>query len=117
MQANGVHHCLISTEHLRANDLVEPQNCTIKAAIHKFLAHYPACRWWEVLADVARALRVLPSRASHMAPYVLVYKKPEPVAVANELHSCSEDKFLEVAEDRIEMEVGIWREVFRKVKE
>ena len=74
MQANGVHHRLISTEHPRANGLVERQNRTIKAAIRKFLAHCPSGRWWEVLADVARALRVLPSRALNMAPYVLVYK-------------------------------------------
>ena len=52
-----------------------------------------------------------------MTPYVLVYKQPAPVAVANELCSYREDKFLEMAEDRIEMEVGIWREVFHEVKE
>ena len=42
MRAKGVHHHLISTEHPRANGLVEWQNRTIKAAIHKFLAHCPA---------------------------------------------------------------------------
>ena len=42
MQANGVHHHFISTEHPRGNGLVEQQNRIIKAAICKFLAHYPA---------------------------------------------------------------------------
>ena len=70
-----------------------------------------------MLADVACALRVLPSCAINMAPYVLIYKQPAPMAVAIELCSYSKDEFLEVAEDRIEMEVGIWWEVFREVKE
>ena len=70
-----------------------------------------------MLADVARDLRVVPSHTINMAPYVLIYKQPAPVAVANTLRSYSEDEFLEIAEDRIEMEVGIWREVFHEVKE
>ena len=56
MQANGVHHRLISMAYLRSNGLVERQNRTMKAAIHKFLAHCPAGCWWEVLTDVAQAL-------------------------------------------------------------
>ena len=96
---------------------MEQQNRTIKAAIRKFLAYCPAGSWWEVLADVARALWVLPSHAINMAPYVLIYNQPAPVAITNKLCSYSKDEFLELAEDRIEMEVGIWWEVFREVKE
>ena len=86
---------------------MEWQNRTIKAAIHKFLAHCPAGHWWEVLADAALALWVLPSHAINMAPYALIYRQPAPMAVANELCSYSKDEFLEVAEGRIEIEVGI----------
>lgn len=74
LRENGVAHRLISTSHPRANGLVERQNRVVKATLRKFLAHCPGGRWWEVLGDVARAIRTLPTRTTKVSPYLLVFK-------------------------------------------
>ena len=117
MKANGIQHRLISTAHPRANGLAERMVRTVKALIRKFLLHCEGGRWWEVLGDVARAVRILPSRATGCSPYLLVFKMQPLVAVHHEVRALTEPEFLEQAEQRIEAEVGLWQELFKEVRQ
>ena len=69
----------------RANGLVERVNRVIKSALRRFAAECPEGKWWEVLGDIARSLRVLPTRALGYAPYVHVFKASAPLAIHNEI--------------------------------
>ena len=94
MKANGIQHRLISTAHPWANGLAERMVRTVKALIRKFLLHCEGGRWWEVLGDVARAVRILPSRATGCSPYLLVFKMQPLVAVHHEVRALIELEFL-----------------------
>ena len=100
----------------RANRLVERQNRTVKAAIRKFIGYSPDTRWWEVLPDIACAIRVLPTRATNASPYLLVYKQEPPLALPNTLRGLTEEEFVEQTENNINAEVGYWEQVFADMR-
>ena len=81
MRRNGVQHRFTSTMNPRANGLVERVNRIIKSALRRFASECPNGKWWEVLGDIARSLRVLPTRALGYAPYVHVFKTATPLAI------------------------------------
>ncbi len=70
----GVRHRYIATMNPRANGQVERMVRSVKAAIRRFTAHCKDGQWWEFLPDIARGLRVLPTRATGFSPHVLVFK-------------------------------------------
>ena len=74
MRTNGVEHQFTATMNPRANGLVEHMNRIIKSALWRFAAKCLEGKWWQVLEDIARNLRVLPMRALGYAPYVHVFK-------------------------------------------
>ena len=59
LKANAIQHRVISTMNPRANGMVERFNRTIKAGIRKLLGMSPDLRWWEVIPDVVRGMRVI----------------------------------------------------------
>lgn len=59
---------------------------SVKELITRFLAFCPDGKWWEFLGDVARGLRVIPTRATGFAPFLLVFKQPPAVTLPAALH-------------------------------
>lgn len=47
----------------------------VKQGIRKFAAACPGSKWWEFLPDIARAIRLVPMKATGYSPFVLVYKQ------------------------------------------
>lgn len=116
MKSNGVDHRLTATMNPRANGLVERVNRVIKEALRRFAEECPGGKWWEVLGDVARSLRVLPTRALGFAPYVLVFKAPVPLAIANDVVQTIEPASLETAEEDMGRTIAYWDEFFTALR-
>ena len=70
----GIRLCPISTMNPRANGMVERLVASFKAGVRRCLAAAPEGRWWEVLPDLARGFRQLPSRTTGLSPFVLQFK-------------------------------------------
>ena len=60
----GVQHRYITTNNPRANGQAERMVRSIKEGITRCLADCPDAKWWEVLGDVARGLRLAISKAT-----------------------------------------------------
>lgn len=58
----------------RANGQVERYVKVAKACIRLLQAECADIQWWELLPDVARACRLIPTRATGYSPFVLVFK-------------------------------------------
>ena len=86
----------------RANGMVERFNRTIKAGIRKLLGMSPDLRWWEVIPDVVRGMRVIAQRSTGASPYLLAFKQPPAVAVANEVWEAVSEEPWDVTEAEIE---------------
>lgn len=85
LKAAHIEHRLISTMHPRANGLVERQVRTVKAGFRRFFEMCPGGRWWEALPDILRATRVIPVRATGLAPHTVVFKSLPRLAVSLDL--------------------------------
>ena len=107
----------MTTMNPRANELVEHVNRVIKSALWRFAAECLEGKWWEVLGDVARSLRVLPTRALGYAPYVHVFKAPAPLAIHNEVIQTTEPVSLEMAEEDLGATIGYWDEFFTALRQ
>ena len=59
----------------RANGQVERMIRSIKAALRRFAVHCADGKWWEFLPDIARGLRLIPTRATGYSPYIIVFKQ------------------------------------------
>ena len=42
-------------------------------------------KWWDLLQDVARGLRIIPVSATGHSPHLLVYKQPPPLPISIQL--------------------------------
>ena len=76
----GVLHRPIATMNPRANGQVERFNRTIKSGLRKMMSACPGTNWWDVLYDVARAIRLIPAAATGFSPHILVYKQSPQIA-------------------------------------
>ena len=81
LRINGVDLGFMATMKPRSNGLVEHANRVTKSALRCFAEACPHGHWWEALGDIARSFRVLPTRPPGYAPYVLIFKEPEPLAI------------------------------------
>ena len=81
LSINGVDHRFTATMNPRSIGLVERANRVIKSAIRCFAEACPHGHWWEVLGDIARSFRVLPTRPLGYAPYTVTFKVPVPLAI------------------------------------
>lgn len=75
LELAGIQHRYICTMNPRANGQAERGVRMIKEGITRCVASCPGAKWWEVLGDVLRGLRLSPSRATKFSPYQLVYKQ------------------------------------------
>ena len=66
----------------------------VKAGLRRYLAAHPDGEWWEFVPEVARALRVLPSSATGLSPYLLVFKHQPRLPLVDSL-SWGEELLLE----------------------
>lgn len=69
LKRHGIVHSLISTRNPRANGQVERYVAIFKAGMRRFLDSCPGGRWWEFIADVARGVRLQPTKATGYSPY------------------------------------------------
>ena len=46
----------------------------VKEGIRKCLSQNPSLKWWEIIPDIAWALRTIPTRSTKYAPYTIVFK-------------------------------------------
>ena len=81
LELTGVAHRYISTMNPRANGQAERMVRSVKEGLVRCLEGCPDAKWWEVLGDVARGLRMTPSRATGHSPYSLVFKCAAPLPV------------------------------------
>ena len=116
MRRNGVKHRFTATLNPRANGLVERVNRVIKSALCRFAAQCPEGKWWEVLGDVARSLRVLTTRALGYAPYVHVFKAPAQLAIHNKVIQTVKPVSLEMAKEDLGAMIGYWDEFFTAIR-
>ena len=70
-----------------------------------------------MLGDVARSLRVLPTRALGYAPYVHVFKAPAPLAIHNKIIQTVEPVSLETAKEDLGATIGYWDEFFTALRQ
>ena len=101
----------------RSNGMVECANRTIKSALCKFADACPNGHWWEVLGDIARSMRVLPTRALGYAPYVLVFKAPAPLAIHHEILQAVGEVNWDTAEQDLEQQVAYWEAFFEELRQ
>lgn len=59
----------ISTLHPRANGLIERYNREVKAGLRRLMAANLKTPWFELLPDVIRGLRILPTTATGHSPF------------------------------------------------
>ena len=91
-KCNGIQiHC-IATRNPRANGQIERYNQTIERMLRKFAEQ---AAWWNMLQDVARALRLLPVRASGYAPFVLAFKQLPQLPLEGALRAMSVEEVAE----------------------
>ena len=117
MRRNGVEHRFMATMNPRANVLVERVNRVIKSTLQRFAAKCPEGKWWEVLEEIARSLRVLTMRALGYAPYIHVFKAPAPLVIHNEVIQTVEPVLLEMAEEDLGATIGYWDEYFTVLRQ
>ena len=55
--------------------MAERTVATIKSALRRCMLASPGSRWWEVLPDVARSIRMLVAKGTGLSPYLLTYKQ------------------------------------------
>ena len=89
----------------------------IKSALQRFAAKCPEGKWWEVLGDITRNLRVLPTRALGYAPYVHVFKAPAPLAIHNKVIQTVEPVSLEMAEEDLGATIGYCDKFFTALRQ
>lgn len=70
----GIRHAYISTAHPRANGQAERIVRTFKTTLVRLLEASPHLKWYEILPDVARGMRIIPAAATGFSLYLLVYK-------------------------------------------
>ncbi len=65
--------------------MIERYNREVKAGIRRMCEICPKALWYEVLHDVVRALRILPTTTTGFSPFQLTYKQepalPVPMTV------------------------------------
>ncbi len=59
----------ISTMNPRANGLIERYNREVKAGMRRIITMCPRAQWYDVLPDVVRGLRVLPTTTTGFSPF------------------------------------------------
>jgi hypothetical protein len=74
MELAGISHRFITTMNPRANGQAERMVRSVKEGIVRCIDDCKDARWWEVLGDVARGLRLSLNRATNHSPYHLVFK-------------------------------------------
>ena len=107
----------MATMNPHANGLVEHVNRVIKSGLRRFVAKCPEGKWWEVLGDVARSLRILPTRALGYAPYIHVFKAPALLAINNEVIQTVEPVSLETAKEDLGATIDYWDEFFTALRQ
>ena len=112
LRANGVDHRFTATMNPRSNGLVERANRIIKSALRRFAGACPHGHWWEVLGDIARSFRILPTRALGYAPYVLIFKAPAPLAIHHEILQTIEGVSWDSMEEDLAETISYWEQVF-----
>ena len=70
-----------------------------------------------MLGDVARNLRVLPTRALGYAPYVHVFNASVLLAIHNEIIQTVEPVSLEMAKEDLGATIGYWDEFFTALRQ
>lgn len=74
LEAMGIEHRLISTNHPRANGLAERYVGVVKAGFRRLKSECPGGEWYDFIPEVLLGLRMLPSRVGY-SPFMLVYKQ------------------------------------------
>ena len=64
---------------------MERYNATLKAGLRKILLAVGSDQWELYVADVLRGARILPSKATNVSPYLLLFHRPPEVPLAGAL--------------------------------
>ncbi len=115
LQSNGIQHCRIATNNPRANGAVERQIRSVQAGIRKCISLCPGGRWWDFLGEVARCSRVIPTRATGLSPYLIVFKQTPLLPLTDSLQLERGEEFVEETSARIQEAIGLWGDMFRRV--
>ena len=70
---------------------------TTKSMLRMFLSECKGGNWWEFLQDVAMGLRIVPTKATGLSPFVLVYKQQPCIPLVSALHCPTEVELEEAA--------------------
>lgn len=95
----------------RANGQVERMVRVVKEGLRKLTTHCSDMRWWEVLPDIARGMRLLPKRSTGWAPFVLVFKQSPVYSVPLALEGSAVEDFVEDSEQWIAQLTAFWNEI------
>lgn len=115
-KSEGIVQRLISTMNPRANGQVERMVRVVKEGIRRMTAFSPDMRWWEVLPDIARGMRVLPNRATGYAPFTLVFKQAHCMKLPLMIEADSVEQFIAGTPEYLDHLVHYWDTVYRDVQ-
>ena len=84
--------------------------------MQRFATKCPEDKWWEVLGNIERSLRVPPMRTLSYAPYIHVFKAPAPLVIHNKVIQTMEPVLLETVEEDLGATIGYWDEFFTTLR-
>lgn len=108
MELAGIEHRFITTMNPRANGQAERTVRSIKEGITRCIDECRDARWWEVLGDVSRGLRLSLSKATGHSPYHLVFKQQPMIPFLHAIET-NETSLEDFTVENIEESLRAWK--------